>query len=65
VTRDLERAPEAVNLRDEAYVRKAAERMPDVVSAYPLAWEAAAYTPLPSASTRRRACSVLLVPAVC
>ena len=32
VARDLERAPEAVNLQDEAYVRKVAERMPDVVS---------------------------------
>lgn len=32
VVRELERAPEAVNLQDEAYVKKAAERMPDVVS---------------------------------
>jgi len=30
VVRDLERAPETVNLRDEAYVRRAAARLPDI-----------------------------------
>jgi len=30
VKRDLERAPEAVNLGDEAYLRKGLDRMPDV-----------------------------------
>jgi hypothetical protein len=30
VVRDLERAPETVNLRDEAYVRRAAGRLPDI-----------------------------------
>ncbi len=30
VVRDLERAPETVNLRDEAYVKRAAGRLPDI-----------------------------------
>ncbi len=31
VERELEKAPETVNLQDEAYLRKVAEKMPDVV----------------------------------
>ncbi|KAK9845769.1 hypothetical protein WJX81_002042 [Elliptochloris bilobata] len=30
VIRDLERAPESVNLRDEAYIKRAADRLPDI-----------------------------------
>ncbi len=32
VRRDLETRPEVVNLQDEQYIRKTAERMQDVVS---------------------------------
>lgn len=30
VIRDQERAPESVDLRDEAYIKRAAERLPDI-----------------------------------
>ena len=28
--RDLERVPESVNLRDEAYIKRASDRLPDI-----------------------------------
>jgi hypothetical protein len=34
IVRDLEKAPAAVNLQDELYIKKAADRMPDVVRAF-------------------------------